>query len=793
MLCAAMSAWAERVGEDIMPEQADTLRAIDLDEISVVSPLKVNGAMRQQSAAVSLIGNEQLAANHITSLKGVSTMVPNLFIPDYGSRLTSAVYIRGIGSRINTPSVGLYVDNIPYVDKSAFDFNLYDIERIDVLRGPQGVLYGRNTMGGLINVYTRNPLYYSGTDAHLSYATGDNHRSASLTHYHRLSDTFAFSAGGYYEGGDGFFDNVTTGSKADGMEAGGGRMRGIWQPSQRLTFDLTLGYDYTDEKAYPYFYTGSLSGTETYADLIGEISNNRENRYRRNLFNSGLNIEYKGDGWQLNAVTAYQNVCDRMFLDQDFLRPDIYTLEQRQRINNLNEEITFRHSKSKWWKSVSGINMMYQWLKTDGPVNFMEDGVSTLIEGNINGIFTRLKKENPKMPDMGIALQDRQFEVSSKMDTPQFSAAAFHQSTFTAGSFDFTFGARLEYNDRRLDYLAGTSLKYDFTIAMSPKPYKDLDAAPLRNGTLKDHDLQFLPKVAIQYNLPESLGNVYASVSKGYRCGGYNVQMFSDIIQGDMRSAMMVGINKASKGMMERYVKMDAMTALQDVDVVTYKPEHSWNYELGSHLTLLDRTLWLDMAIFYNRIYDQQIARFAPSGLGRMMVNAGKSQSCGGEMSVRWMPERHLTFMGNYGYTHAAFIDYDDGLGNDYAKKIVPYVPTHNMNVDAAYTWFIDDNPLAGSDGVANGHWLKVNTITLGANVSGTGRIYWTESNSVSQPFYTLFGARLAIDTPHLSLMLWAKNLTGRKYNTFYFESASHGFEQHGKPFQFGVDLNVKF
>lgn len=799
MLCATMSAWAERAGENIQPEQADTFKTINLDEVNVVSPVKINGTMRQQAATVSLIGNEQLAANHITSLKGTSNIVPNLFIPDYGSRLTSAVYIRGIGSRINTPAVGLYVDNIPYMDKSAFDFNLYDIERIDVLRGPQGVLYGRNTMGGLINVFTKNPLYYNGTDAHLGYATGDNLRNVSLTHYHRLSDTFAFSAGGYYEGGDGFFDNSTTGNKADGMQAGGGRMRGIWKPSQRWTLDLTLGYDYTDEKAYPYFYTGTLSDTEAYADLIGKISNNRENRYRRNLLNSGLNIEYKGDGWQLNAVTAYQNICDRMFLDQDFLQPDIYTLEQRQRINTLTEEVTLRHNKSKWWKSVSGVNVMYQWLKTDGPVNFMEDGVSSLIEGNINSIFTRLKEQHPKMPTMGIALQDRQFEVSSKMDTPQFTAAAFHQSTFSIGRFDLTFGARLEYNDRRLNYLSGTSLKYDFSISMSPMvtiPYNDLTAAPMRDGTLKDHDFLFMPKVSAMYNLPDDRGNIYASVSEGYRCGGYNVQMFSDIIQGDMRSAMMVGINEASNGMMERFVDMETMTTLADVNTVSYKPEHAWNYELGTHLTLLDRSLWLDMAVFYNRIYDQQIARFAPSGLGRMMVNAGKSQSCGGEMSVRWIPERHVTLLGNYGYTHATFLEYDDGQDNDYAKKYVPFVPTHNMNIDAAYTFYLNENGNANSSTSSvmanNSGWLKVKSITLGANVSGTGRIYWTESNNASQPFYALFGARLAIETSHLSLMLWGKNITNKKYNTFYFESANHGFEQHSKPFHCGIDLSIR-
>ena len=64
--------------------------------------------------------------------------------------------------------MGLYVDNVPYIDKSAFDFNYADIERIDVLRGPQGTLYGRNTMGGLIKVHTKSPFSYQGTDLRLS-------------------------------------------------------------------------------------------------------------------------------------------------------------------------------------------------------------------------------------------------------------------------------------------------------------------------------------------------------------------------------------------------------------------------------------------------------------------------------------------------------------------------------------------------------------------------------------------------------------------------------------------------
>ena len=267
---------ATALAEDINTLPKDTTKVIDIEEVVVIASPKETGKLRELPNAVSLISQKDIQINQITTLKNVSALVPNFFMPDYGSKITSAVYIRGIGSRINTPAVGLYVDNIPYIDKSAFDFNFYDIERIDILRGPQGTLYGRNTMGGLIKVHTRSPFSYQGTDVKLSYGSKSNYRSASLTHYHRWNERFAFSAGGYYEGSDGFFRNAYNGKKIDNMEAGGGRIRAIWLPSDNLKLDFTVGYDYSDEGGYPYYYTGALDkNKEEYQEHIGKISYNR--------------------------------------------------------------------------------------------------------------------------------------------------------------------------------------------------------------------------------------------------------------------------------------------------------------------------------------------------------------------------------------------------------------------------------------------------------------------------------------------------------------------------------------
>ena len=120
---------------------ADTTRVIDIEEVVVIATPKENNRLRQQPLSATSFSQGDMRNNSVTSVKSLSGLVPNLFIPDYGSKLTTSVYVRGIGSRINTPAVGLYVDNIPFIDKSAFDFNYSDIERIDVLIRAQH--YGR--------------------------------------------------------------------------------------------------------------------------------------------------------------------------------------------------------------------------------------------------------------------------------------------------------------------------------------------------------------------------------------------------------------------------------------------------------------------------------------------------------------------------------------------------------------------------------------------------------------------------------------------------------------------------
>ncbi len=794
------------IPHDSNPLPADSSRVIDIEEVVVVASPKENFKLREQPTAVTLFSRDNMKELGINSIKNLTSHARNLFIPDYGSRMTSAVYIRGIGSRINTPAVGLYVDNMPCADKSAFDFFMLDIDRIDVLNGPQSTLYGRNAMGGIVRVFTTNPMRKQGTTINIG-ATGrtTGRRISAITH-HKLNDQFAFSLGGYYSGENGFFRNDSTKHKADEAEEAGARLRAIYKPLKRLSFDLQFNYNYTDQGAYPYYYTGNTPATQTqeaYPQYIGKLTANQEGRYRRNLWNAGLSGEYKFNRATLSSVTSWQFLQDRMFMDQDFLAADIYTLGQRQRNQSISEELTYKTTDKSRWQSTTGLFFLHQNQHTTTPVSFHQDGMD-MLNNKFAQVLPSISQENPythqqQKININLALTDPSMTFNGKFRTPVTNYALFHQSTIKdfIDNFSLTLGLRIDMEHHSLDYdMRGNNINYQFSTTMS-QPVK-LSAYPLITGQRKDDYIQLLPKAALQYNFANHKGNIYFSFSKGFRSGGYNIQMFSELIQTQMQGQMMQGVktecntifqNLINNAKTEELRKM--FTELKEkvnnniptistpsAKTLRYKPEYSLNYELGTHLNLLN-TLQIDAAVFYMSTNNQQISRFSANGLGRQMINAGRSACCGAELGLRSsLIDGKLDLSASYGFTHSEFRDYNNGK-TDYKGKYVPFVPMHNMSVAANYT-----QPLKSE---------ILRAISFGANLTGAGRIYWTEENTAWQDFYACLGAHITGDFKFAKLDVWAKNLTNSHYNVFYFESMNRGYEQHAAPCRFGADITFEF
>ena len=798
MLALSMPVMAEGI-----EEMSDTSRVQDLDEVIVVSQPKEQVRLRLQPLSSTVMVGDQLNQLHITDLSQLSQFVPSFTMPAYGSRLTSSMYVRGIGSRINNPAVGVYYDNMPLMSKSAFNNHFYMVDRVDVLRGPQGTLYGQNTEGGLVRVYTKNPMNYQGTDVALGIGTG-LYSNVEVAHYHRPSDKFAFSVAGFYSGLMGFIDNQNFEQKNDLTNEAGGRMRFVWQPTQRLNFDLVADYQYVNQNGFGYG-EAQLSTDNSSLSSVEDPATTLMNGYKRNMLNTGLNVSYDFGPLLFTSTSSYQYLRDLMLMDQDYMTPDYLQLIQRQKQNALTQEFVLRSHSHTRWQHTSGLFGSYQWLRTDAPVYFGDaitgpigDVISTVMKNSmVQAMIGRFMGQGMSREQaMAMAQQtvDRmgvtmsaEMAVPEVFHTPSYNFAAYHESNILlTNRLKLTLGLRFNVDKVKIDYDALAYMNMTGGTASATATYHL--TSHVADSRSKSYT-QLLPKVGLTYNFDTNLGNVYALVSKGYRAGGYNIQMFSDILQTDLN----VHQQDAMRGDYDVEHSADDYAAIEQT--IAYKPEESWNYEVGTHLNLFESRVHLDLAFFYMQVRNQQLSIMAPgSNYGRIMVNAGKSHSCGLELALRGKAfDGQLDWSATYGFTNAKFNEYesvnlegwtpsatndDSYLGtDDFDGNYVPFVPQHTFSAMA--------------------DWHFSPQFTLGLNLTGQGKTWWDEANTFSQNLYATLGAHADYDFGPVVISLWARNLTDTKYNTFAVQSSAAGgtryFAQRANPFQAGIDLRLHF
>lgn len=790
-MLAACSALAAATVDEVSAEDtapADSVQLTELEEVVVGSDLKHFSSIETQPISAQKLLMASVRKTGRETLKGLSQLVPNLYYPEYGSRLTPAIYIRGIGSRSNTPVVGLYVDDVALMEKSAFDFSLADAERVEILRGPQSALYGRNAMGGIIRVFTPSPLQ-EGTQTTLRVggSTGDWMRNAYVRHSHILTEGLGLSVSAFYRGDAGYNRNDYLDVRSNGSEADGGKVRLTYTRSPRFLLDFQTSAEYSDENAYDYENTTN-----------GRIESGMLGRYKRGLLNSSLKMETQQKHFTLSSVTAFQYLKDRMDMDQDYSPANLFTLQQRQRSSALSEELVIKGNSLKWLDWTAGAYVAHQWLKTNAPVTFGNDGISQLIQPGIDAGMDAANA-NPALARAGMKLAlkvtDPELVVNGDFETPLTNVAAFGQMRFkgllTRG-LDITLGARLDYEHRSMDYNTGATLNSHFSMTHppyipAPNIEQDVTSHTSYEGSMSDNQLRVLPKAVISYRFDSTDDSnlVYASAASGLRSGGYNFQMFSDLIQASMRNDLQRTMREDPYlgPSMQRFTPEPNANPTAE-DYTRYDPETSWNFEVGTHLTFLEKHLNMQAAAFYNLVYNQQVTRFAAgSGLGRQVLNVGESASCGGELSISgWFPVagNPLRLSGNYGYTHATFTHYDAGEVNgnavDYTGNYVPFAPLHTMSFSADYFF-----PIGAV------------TMNVGVGTTGMGRIYWTEDNSASQGYYQLLNAHVGMEYKKLTVNVWGSNLTNQSYTPFYFVSRGIGFAQRCRPLQVGLTVGLKF
>lgn len=731
---------------------AEGLDTIALPELEVSETRETRPLTRLQQQ-VSVLSPVQLEQLQISSPKDVSRIVPNVMMPDYGSAMTSSIYIRGLGSRIDQPVLGVVVDGVPLLDKNGFDFQLQGIRRMEFLRGPQGSLYGRNTMGGILDIHTFQPLdfQHQQINASLTYGT-TNQVDAQAAIYRNENDKFGWSLLTRYKRSDGFYRNQYSNTLIDGSQQAGGQFSLDFRPNRFWRVANNLSVDWVDQGAFPY------ENQET-----GVICYNDEGSYRRFIVRNALRADYQRDGYHLQLSASYQYLHDRMRMDQDYTDRAIFTLEQRQRQQGATVDALLEGPKLKPWYSWQvGISTFMKRNRQEAPVTFKREGLDSLILYNANqglqrgGLDYRLDIDDPTM------------QIDDDFVLWNLGAAVYHQSMFQVRHWQFTLGLRLDMEQVHMNYDAGTSVQYSI-YGSNNWSKTAIPFSTQLQGYRHNTYWQVMPKLAVSYESEHN--TVYAYAAKGTKAGGYNTQIFSTVVQ----NQLMYDLPKQSFGV----VLENLDERFRDVDITTYKPEIAWTYEIGDHWNPAPG-LQIDADVFFIHCKDQQVTVF-PGGktTGRMMANAAGARSLGGEVTInyRWVSNNWSgELMGTYGYTDARFTNFNDGKG-DYSGKHIPYAPVHTLHGAASLRYVVGKK------------WLQAFSVTIQGN--GIGPIYWNERNDCKQGMYGLLNAQFGFSWTRWQLQLWGRNLTQTRYSVFYFESMEKQFLQRGKPAEIGVSMKL--
>jgi outer membrane receptor protein involved in Fe transport len=391
------------------------------------------------------------------------------------------------------------------------------------------------------------------------------------------------------------------------------------------------------------------------------------------------------------------------------------------------------------------------------------------IETILRPAFEKIHADNPRAPLMTVT--NSEILIPGTFQTPAYGGAIFHQSTYNhlfIEGLSVTAGLRIDCEKARLDYRTnmGVDLSIDREVGNTFIHLKDSLLTSSLQGNESMRFREILPKIAVKYQLnPDNY--VYATASNGYKTGGYNIQNFADIIQDETRG-------KYEKDFSPAPVK----------DRVSYKPEYSWNYEVGFKGELLKDFFYMEAALFYIDVKDVQVTDFVESGQGRILKNAGKAQSAGLDLSFTTFISKEFKFAVNYGFTRAVFKNYifkknNDSEPENYSGNRIPFAPQNTLSLNAVYSKNFKNK------------WID--RLNIQAQYNAAGKIYWTEKNDVYQDFYGILNLKAGVHKGIFSFNVWTNNTLDTNYAAFYFESMGRNLAQKGKPFNCGADISVIF
>ena len=624
---------APAIAQDSTPStQAD--RGFEADSEIVVVARRREERLIDVPIAVSALSAETLAKLQAIDLGGIQGALPNVnIVQGRGSAASANFFIRGIGQpdalQTFDPAVGVYVDGVYLSRIQGALLSLYDVERVEVLRGPQGTLYGKNTIAGAVNILSRKPDF---TTLHargdVTYGAYNQVLINGYVSTPLITDKLALSLAGSYDRRDGLVTDPLTGRRYNDRNQWA--VRGILTAKPVDGVDLTLSGDYTQQRnaltlgyaTAPVLQTSLFpAGARTLvnAEPYGRYNFQASTSFRGN---EGQRLDHWGIGFtaniditdtlQFTSITGYRKLDPNFFIDIDatqFQLGDVFVgVDQLQ----FSQEAQLKYTGNKL-KAVFGLYYLSEDLNSVQTA-FGND-IFTFLGGPVT--FTR--------------------PINDTQNTKSY--AAFGQVTYDfSEKLAFTAGLRYTKEDRRYNRFTTTISNLAGLNALTFR-FPDNLPAPLNTQNTASFGA-WTPSFTLSYK-PSSDTLLYASANRGFKSGGFNGRANS--------------VNDLT------LVVNGAPTIVNQ-----FRPETVWSYEAGAKGNFLDGRVKLSAAAFYSDYTDFQ-ARVGGGTVGAAntgvfpVINAGQLKIWGFEAEAIVRPAKALTLSGSVGYLNASYAVFNDG------------------------------------------------------------------------------------------------------------------------------------
>jgi iron complex outermembrane receptor protein len=457
--------------------------AAGLEEI-VVTARKREERLQDIPDAITALTADTIESAGIDSVSGVADLVPNLSIVQTQQPGVDFLIIRGIGqARNQEPPVAMVIDGVQLTSSYALTQELFDVERIEVLKGPQGALYGRNAIGGAINIVTKKPGNEFEGKVIAGYGNGEYWEAKGVVSGPVIEDKLFFRAAASYEDFEGTIRNVTLDRDVNFYDSFSFRGRILATPNERLTIDLRASVEDLDSGAA--YFAPALDANDFDTPVQGDYLGTA----KRNLEEYALKVDYDFDGVTLTSITAFSKVDSFLDEEVDYFAAPILVVDQTLQTESWSEELrlTSTHEGRFRWM----VGAYYLDTSRDLETNVFADF------GNYIGFLTNQA--------LGVTPVTAGLNPVGNF-VPLSAAFAQDDDKAYAG-----FG--------QVNYDITTDLELTLALRYDRNEKHQLDAV---SGLVNDANFDlWQPKASLAYTVNED-AMIYATAGRGFRSGGFN-------------------------------------------------------------------------------------------------------------------------------------------------------------------------------------------------------------------------------------------------------------------------------